>query len=46
MLGDGDFVIDAALGFEGFDFVMEERIFFAVFAAGAPLTTTTGDFSA
>ena len=31
--GDGDFIVDAALGFEGFDFVVQEGIFFAVFAA-------------
>ena len=42
--GDGDFIIDAALGFEGFDLVMKERIFFAIFAAGGTGDDDDGGF--
>ena len=42
--GDGDFFIDPALGFERFDFVMQQGITLAVFAAGGAADDDDGRF--
>ena len=42
--GNRDFVVDASLGFEGFDFVVQERIGFAIFDARAAGDDDDGGF--
>jgi hypothetical protein len=42
----GDFIVNAALGLERFNLVMQERIFFAIFPSGRAAHNHNGDFSA
>lgn len=42
--GDGDFVVNAALGIESFDLVMKKRIFLPVFPAGGATDNHDGRF--
>src|SRR5262245_42811392 len=42
--GDGDLIVDAFLGFEGFDFVVQERVFLAIFDARSAGNDDDGGF--